>query len=242
MERAVYDRMARNEATHWWFAGRRTLIECLIRQLHLPGAAARILEVGCGTGGNLPLLKTLGQVEAVECDAEARRIAELNTGVRIAQGELPDQISPPCDVYDLVVLLDVLEHVDEDVRSLATLARALRPEGRILITVPALPWLWSAHDEAHHHKRRYTAASLGRTIDGAGLRVDGIGYFNFLLFPLALIMRTLKGILGIATPDDALPAPLVNQALSLVFSAERHLIGKVPMPIGLSVYAIASRR
>jgi len=234
--------MARNEATHWWFAGRRTLIERLIRQLRLPSTTARILEVGCGTGGNLPLLKTFGQVEAVECDADARRIAELKTGVLIAQGELPDKISLPGEVYDLVVLLDVLEHVHEDVRSLATLAQAVRPEGRILITVPALPWLWSAHDEAHHHKRRYTTASLRRAIDGAGLQIDRIGYFNFLLLPMALIRRAIKGALGILTPDDALPAPFVNQALSLVFSAERHLIGKVPMPIGLSAYAIASRR
>ena len=204
-----------------------------------PGASPRILEIGCGSGGNFPLLQSFGQLEAVECDGEALALARAR-GVTVHEGSLPRNL-PQAGVFDLVVLLDVLEHVVEDVPSVAAIAGKLAPGGRLLVTVPAMPWLWSAHDKVHHHQRRYTRTSLRAAIAEGGLEVEKIGYFNTLLFPMAVFNRALKQARGDDSGDDHMPSPLVNRSLQMIFSSEKHLVGRVPMPFGLSLFTIARR-
>jgi hypothetical protein len=135
----------------------------------------------------------------------------------------------------------VLEHIDDDVASLRRLGALLGDDGRILLTVPAMPFLWSSHDELHHHKRRYTRASLQAATKAAGLRVEHIGYFNALLFPLALAQRMLAKLTGSRQPIDALPSPTVNGVLRSIFASERHLVGRVRLPVGLSLFAVIRR-
>jgi hypothetical protein len=139
-------------------------------------------------------------------------------------------------------MLDVLEHIDDDVASLTTLGGLLADRGQMLVTVPAVPALWSNHDVLHHHKRRYTRAGLAATVGAAGLQLDSIGYFNSLLFPLALVQRLAAKLTGSEQPVDSLPAAPLNAALQAVFAAERHCVGRVSFPIGLSLYAIARPR
>lgn len=180
-------------------------------------------------------------MDAIERDPAARAIAGTRSGLAVRAGALPADLPVPDGAYDLVALLDVLEHVEEDRASLAALGRKLAPGGRLLITVPAMPWLWSSHDEAHHHKRRYTRTGLGGTIAAAGLEVEQIGYFNALLFPLAVATRVLKAAVGGRAGDDELPPRPVNALLHAVFASERHLIGRASLPFGLSLFAIARR-
>jgi SAM-dependent methyltransferase len=233
--------MSAEEGEHWWFVARRAIIDSLIRR-HVPlGEDARILEAGCGFGGNLPLLASHGTVDALEYDAQARAAASARGIARVEAGALPGEIGFGDTAYDMIALLDVLEHVDEDEASLKALGARLKAEGRMLVTVPAVPWLWSEHDELHHHKRRYTRGQLRGVAQGAGLKVEAIGYFNSLLFPLAVAQRAAHQLMGRKGALDARPARAVNAALQAVFAAERHVLGRLGFPIGLSLYAVLSR-
>jgi len=240
MDRSAYASMSAQEQDHWWFVARRAIIDSLVRT-HVPlPADARILEAGCGTGGNLALLAQYGVLDAMEYDADARALAAARDLCRVEAGALPDAIGFGDTRYDLIALLDVLEHIDDDEASLRALGTRLTPNGRLLLTVPAAPWLWSDHDVLHHHKRRYTHDGLLDVVRAAGLKVEASGHFNSLLFPLAVAQRFAHQLLRRDTPLDARPSPLVNAALQRVFAAERHLLGRISFPLGLSLYAILS--
>lgn len=238
MDRLVYERMNAQEAVHWWFAGRRDIIRKTIERLVALPENARILEAGCGTGGNLEMLQRLGDLDAFEFDAAAREIAEQKSALEIPFGALPHDIPKPETHYDLIALFDVLEHIEDDEATLKSLGARLSGDGRLFVTVPALPWLWSSHDVRHHHFRRYTRASLRNVAERAGLEVESSFYFNGLLLPVAIAMRWLKALMRSDAPDDTVPAGWLNRVLYRVFSAERHLIGRLRLPIGLSVCAI----
>jgi SAM-dependent methyltransferase len=240
MDRSAYASMSAQEQDHWWFVARRAIIDSLVRaHVSLP-SDARILEAGCGTGGNLALLAQYGALDAMEYDEDARALATARGQCRVEAGALPNAVGFGETRYDMIALLDVLEHIDEDEASLRALGARLAPNGRLLLTVPAAPWLWSDHDVLHHHKRRYTYKGLLGVVRAAGLKVEVSGYFNSLLFPVAVAQRVAHQLLRRDTPLDARPSPLLNAALQRVFAAERHLLGRVPFPMGLSLYAILS--
>ena len=240
MERIVYDRMAELDELHWWYRARREVLRELIRRrIRLP-AEARILEVGCGTGHNLPMLGGFGRLDAIEVDGAARAIASRRLGHAVMDAPLPLLTGVPLGAYDLIAMLDVLEHVDEDRAALASLAQRLRPDGRILITVPAHPWMWSAHDEVNHHKRRYTRRTLARAVADAGLKLEMLSWFNSLLFPLAAAARLAGRVTGRQDSDDTLPPAPVNRLFEALFGLERYAIGRVPFPPGVSLAAIVS--
>ena len=240
MERIVYDRMAELDSRHWWYRARREILARLIERQVKPPAGARILEIGCGTGHNLDMLGRFGTVDAVEMDDAARAVASQRLGRPAKMATLPELTGVEKGSYDLVALLDVLEHVDEDRASLESIAERLKPGGRILLTVPAHPWMWSAHDVVNHHKRRYTKKGFREVIEAAGLKVELLSYFNSLLFPLAAGARLAGRLTGKEDSDDKLPPRPVNSLFEALFNLERHALGRVPFPPGVSLVAIVS--
>jgi SAM-dependent methyltransferase len=240
MERVVYDRMAELDERHWWYRARREILAALIaRQIRLP-EGARILEIGCGTGHNLQMLERFGRADGIEIDPAARAVAEARLGRPIGGAPLPGLDGVEEGAYDLVAILDVLEHVDEDREALRSIGRRLKPDGRILVTVPAHPWMWSAHDEVNHHKRRYTRRTFRAAVGEAGLRVELLSWFNSLLFPLAAAARLAGRVTGKEDSDDKLPPGPVNALFEAIFGLERYAVGRVPLPPGVSLVAILS--
>jgi SAM-dependent methyltransferase len=241
MERAVFDRMAELDQDHWWFLARRRILKALIERVVRPPKKARILEVGCGTGHNLAMLKAFGRVEASELDRCARALANKRLPGKVKEAKLPDLSMFERNGYDMIALLDVLEHVPDDLASLRAIHRRLKPGGALLMTVPANPWMWSAHDAAHHHFRRYTSKQLQELFLRSGLEVQLLSYFNSLLFPLVAAARVVGKVARKESADDKLPGAAVNATLNKIFGLEAALLGRVPMPFGVSLVAVVRR-
>lgn len=241
MERKVYEQMAQLDQRHWWFTARRRILAEMIERVAKPPENARILELGAGTGHNLEMLSRFGTVEASELDAVARELASERLGKPVKEAALPDLSMFPADSYDLIALLDVLEHVPDDQGSLAAIMTRLKPGGALLLTVPANPWMWSAHDVAHHHHRRYRKAEIERLARGAGFEIELLSPFNSLLFPPIAAVRLAGRLTGKDDSDDAMPGAFVNKSLDTVFGLEKSLIGRVPMPFGVSLVGVLRR-
>lgn len=240
MDRSIYDHMAAHDQTHWWYTARRRVLAAFItREIMLP-PNARILEIGCGTGHNVPMLRGFGTVDAVELDDAARAVASQRLGIDVVGASLPGLEGIAERNYDLVAILDVIEHVADDSAGLAAIARRLKPGGKVLITVPAHQWMWSAHDTLNHHHRRYSKKSLGALVAGAGLTLERMSYFNSLLFPLAVAARLASKASGREGGGDAVPVAPVNRLFDRLFGAEAYLVGRIPLPPGLSLVAVAS--
>lgn len=237
MDARIYAEMAALEERHWWFAARRKILDKLISTLPLP-ADARILEAGCGSGGNLAMLARHGRVYGMETNAQALEFAAAKGTAQIAAGRLPAPIPFADQKFDLIALLDVLEHLDDDAAALNALRARLKPGGWLLVTVPAYPFLWSRHDELHHHKRRYVARDLRAVIEAAGYRVQYLSYFNTWLFPLIAAARLARAGSG-HSGDLTMPNRFANALLTQIFSSERMLLGRIVLPFGVSLLALA---
>ena len=241
MERVVFDRMAELDQVHWWFVARRRILAEVIRRVVKPPKRARLLEVGCGTGHNFAMLKKFGRLDACELDYCARALATKRLRRKVEDAKLPDLSMFERNSYDLVALLDVLEHVRGDVTALRAIHRRLKPGGALLLTVPANPWMWSAHDAAHHHFRRYAKRQLVKVLTDAGFEMQLLSYFNTLLVPVVAAARIAGKLVGKEAADDSLPRGPLNAALDKIFGLEAGLIGRVPMPFGVSLIAVVRR-
>ena len=240
----AYLEMADTEARHWWFTGRRAVLASLIGKFELP-TNARILEIGAGTGGNLPMLSTFGTVSALEMDDTARAIAIEKTDGRvdIRPGFCPTNIPFAGEKFDLICLFDVLEHIEDDVGTLVAVKNLIAERGHVLITVPAHRWLWSAHDEFLHHKRRYTAFELRTKVATAALKLERMSYYNTLLFPLAAVVRLKERLVkGSPAQGRGVPPEPINRLFAQVLSAERFALGKFNLPYGVSLLAVLRKQ
>ncbi len=205
MEDAIYQQLYDLEDGHWWFRGRRAVLWALLRRAGLP-EAPRVLDAGCGTGRNLAEFGALGSAQGVDPSPQAIEFCRRRglTGVTAAGIE-----SLPFDdgAFDLILATDVLEHVERDDLAAAELRRVAAPGALLVVTVPAYRWLWSQHDDSHHHLRRYTAGALRARLAAAGWRPVLLTYFNSLLLPPIALVRTIaRRRVRAAAPTTSSPA------------------------------------
>ena len=242
MSPEAYLEMAETEAQHWWFRGRRDVVRTVLRRLTLPPrACTRVLEIGSGTGGNFDMLTEFGSVSGVEMDKTARDLAAKKTGgpFDVRAGRCPDDLPFDRERFDLICFFDSLEHIADDVGSLARMRDILAPGGTVVATVPAYQWLWSAHDVFLHHHRRYSRKSLIASVKAAGYRVESITYFNALLLPLLIAVRIMdRQLRRNRSTGNAVPSSAFNESLYRIFSAERHWISRGALPCGVSLMVV----
>lgn len=241
VESELYQQMRELEEQHWWFVGRRAIVASLLRSSKLPENAS-LLDLGCGTGGNLAMLSEFGQVVGAERDQQAAQLAHQRGVAPIVRGSLPDGLPLGNETFDCVTLLDVLEHIEDDRTTLEAIHKLLLPAGVLLITVPAFPFLWGAHDVAHHHQRRYRAKGLRQLLEATGYEVTTLSYCNTWLFPIAATVRLLRRYFpaGDAGADLSLPPVPINQLLAKLFASERHLL-RAGLPFGVSLVVLAKK-
>lgn len=234
------NRIAQLERWHFWFVGRRCLIQQLLAE-HLPPGSRTILDVGCGTG-----------LTAADLAAQGHRVTGVDyhiEGIKNTRRELPQAALVQADAlqlpfkegcFEAALLLDVLEHVP-DRALLAAVHQALRPGGRLLVMAPAMPWLWGYRDTAAGHLRRYTAHSLRKVLQQAQFQVRAMRYYQFWLMPLVIATRLL-GRNGPAVRDmEERPLPLLNRLLAAVNLLEVRLGSRIAWPWGSSLIAVCER-
>jgi SAM-dependent methyltransferase len=227
-----------NEDRYWWFVSRRELVLDLVRGLGTP-ADAQLLDVGCGTGATATALRAFGRVQGVDSSPLALECC-TRRGLNEIQLGRAEELPQTSESIDVIVATDILEHLDDDLAALAEFRRVLKPGGHAVITVPAYQALWSEHDEALMHRRRYIAAGLGERIRGAGFETVRLSYALAFLLPLALgRLRRRKPVAGRVAEAQvpALPeAP--NSALIRFQRLETALLRRMNLPWGLSVVAV----
>ena len=242
MDSEAFSLMASHEEHHWWFVGRRAVIDALLDRLPLV-AETEVLEAGCGTGGNLYMLARRGRVSAFEPSVVARDLARQKAQhATVVDGELPDRLPFESGSFDLVVALDVLEHIELDQDALMSLALLVKPGGYVLITVPAHPILWGAHDRRLHHIRRYRRERLRNLCLATGCELRLLTAFNTILSPLAVTLRLLErvGPISFGNQERMPPGP-VNRLLGRLFAFEGRILRRTSLPFGVSYAAVLRR-
>lgn len=230
------------EEWHWWFRARQRIIESLLQRELIGVTSPSIVSVGCGPAEGLNWLLPLAGPNGcvVGLDADPLHAPTSNESINYVVGKI--EAAPfAAGSFDLVLALDVLEHLDDDVTGLSELARILKPGGLLLITVPAFPSLWGTQDIVSQHRRRYTKQSLQTIFDYAHLSPSRISYFNTLLFPPIAAVRWGRQVLGLASKEqgdfEGSHPGLLNNILEGVFALERHLVWRTSMPFGVSLLA-----
>jgi SAM-dependent methyltransferase len=227
---------------HWWYTARRSILEKVLQRVHSEGVPKGTLyDLGCGVGANLPVLEKFGPTVGVDMSAEAIDFCRRRGRSNVAQANLNLLEGIPDGSGSVVVLADVIEHLDDERPCLQAAYRTLAPGGVLLVTVPAYMFLWGPADELNHHKRRYTASRLRRVIEPA-FRIEHLTYFNTLLFGLVAAGRFGEILFKRGGDDTAkLPPDALNQALATVFGLEAGIVPKRRLPFGVSLLCVARK-
>lgn len=257
MQQHTYAIMDRVEDKHWWFVGRRAILETFMRQivdryeLALRAAqdrpakagvqdAIRILDVGCGTGANIEMLSQFGTAEGVDVSDDALEFCRRK-GLVVRKG-LAEQLPFESETFDITTALDVVEHLDDDIAGLKEMFRVTKHGGYSLVFVPAFMWLWGVQDDVSNHRIRYTRKQIVERIRMAGFTIERATYANWTFLVPILAGRTLMKLGGIKPEsENNINISALNGVFGKLFSAERFWLRKFDFPIGVSIVVIARR-
>jgi len=234
------EEMRRLEDTYWWFVARRKLVRQLTHR-YAGTAGLRILDVGCGTGGTMEAMAGLGEIWGCDISQEALQMCRRR-GVTNLVHSRAEELGLASSSFDVALSCDVLEHIEDDELALREMGRILRPGGRAIITVPAHQWLWSDHDRALLHLRRYSRRQFAAKLQAAGLRPLKLTYAVSTLFGPAVVLRAMQRLRLRPGPPETgliiLPAWL-NRLFVALLDMETCLIVRRGLPVGLSLVCVA---
>lgn len=238
MKPALLEKMHREEKTYWWHISCRLVWDSILRRF-FNVADAKILDVGCGTGINLPLLSRFGQVLGVDNSPQAVDFYKEYGG----QAVLSDatKLSLPSESQDLVTAFDILEHLDDDAKAVKEWCRVLKPGGYLFISVPAYQWLFGPRDIELSHRRRYSRGGLVELTKGTDCQVVFSSYFFALSFLPFLIQRFISKLIS-RSPGYTPAPPVVNQFLIWLGQIEAGWLKILPLPFGSSVLVLARKQ
>jgi SAM-dependent methyltransferase len=242
MDERLMKAMLEVDEHHWWYRGRRRIIRAELDRLPLPAPAmAQVLDAGCGSGRTLQELERYGIVHGIELNEHAAAVARKRGHGEVVIGRL-EELPYGDGTFDLITCLDVIEHTPDDRATLTELRRVCKPGGWLLVTVPAYQALWSAHDEANHHYRRYSRRTLRAAALGSGWQLDRMTSFNTLLLAPAAAVRLAqrrRATNGGASFDLHIGPPWLNGVLEGPMRLEARWIGRGRrLGAGLSLMAV----
>ncbi len=241
LHKDAYKTIYEKEEEHWWFRGRRLIIQNLLDRLDLPGSA-RILDVGCGTGGNLSLLREYGEAEGCDFSEEAIRFCKLRGFEHAFQASIYEL---PCadGEYDLVTCFDVIEHLRLDLPAFEELNRVCRPGGYLLVTLPAGPALYSSFDCIAGHLRRYSRNDVIELLSRSGFQPVRISRYATLMHPLVRYYSWRGNMTGRAKHTEGMEPVFgpTNTLLIRLFEIERFLLRYTNLHMGTSLFALAQK-
>lgn len=244
MNVAEFERMFAIEETHWWYRGRRALVRAALDRWAPARRPLRLLDLASATGMSFRFLADYGEIRGIDISDETIRLCAQRGITRLVKG---DAMRLPFaeGAFDVVLALDAFEHFDDDLQALREVLRVLRPGGLLVATVPAFMALWSPHDEAYHHRRRYRRPQLRERLGQAGFSTLRTSYSSMTLFLPVLALRRWRRLRGGSeTPasDFAVPFPApVEWLAGAITRAEVALEKRVDLPFGVSLLAVARR-
>ncbi len=244
MQQHTYAIMDRVEDTHWWFVGRRAILETFLKQIvqNLKSKIQnpRILDVGCGTGANLEMLAQFGTAEGVDVSDDALEFCRKK-GLTVQKG-LAETLPYDDETFDVTTALDVVEHLDDDIAGLKEIYRVTKSGGYSLIFVPAFMWLWGVQDDISHHRIRYTRTEIVERLEKAGFVVERATYANFTFFAPVLAGRAFMRATGIKPEsENNINISALNGVFGKIFSAERFWLKNLNFPFGVSIVVLARK-
>lgn len=255
MQQHTYAIMDEVEGSHWWFVGRRAILETFLRQIvsrfesRLQAVSSnaetqnklRILDVGCGTGANLEMLSQFGEAEGVDVSDDALEFCRRK-GLKAQKG-LAETLPYADETFDLTTALDVVEHLDDDIAGLREMLRVTKRGGYSLIFVPAFMWLWGVQDDISNHRTRYTKKQIVERLEKAGYIVERATYANWTFFAPIFAGRTLMKLTGIKPEsENNVNVSALNGFFGRIFSSESLWLKNFNFPFGVSIVIIATKK
>jgi SAM-dependent methyltransferase len=244
MQQHTYAIMDRVEDSHWWFVGRRAILESFLQtissKLKTQDTKLSILDVGCGTGANLEMLAQFGSAEGVDVSDDALEFCR-GKGLTVQKG-LAETLPYADGTFDITTALDVVEHLDDDIAGLKEMYRVTKTGGYSLIFVPAFMWLWGVQDDISNHRIRYTKKQIVERLEKAGFTVERATYANWTFFAPILGGRTLMKLTGLKPEsENNVNISALNGIFGKLFSAERFWLKNFNFPFGVSIVVVAKK-